>query len=194
LTSPSDAPVACRPPGALGVKLLFAAVILWQPLQYFVTVKFGEPYPALIMPGFAGTLVDAQSNIRFGDVKCKVLLENGQVVWLTAYALLAEAPSAHHGAIMAHMFGPPAAIADQWPPRSLKARLFPGRSLSRLRSSQTELDSQTKQWLKRRLETIYPSQKPMAITFIWYEDVFNVNQAPPNPSQEPVGLREVRFE
>jgi hypothetical protein len=176
------------------IRLLFAAVILWQPIQYLIAVRFGEPYPALIMPAFAGTLVDREGNIRFGDVKCKVLLQDGRTTLLSAYDLLSVAPSAHHGAIMAHMFSPPAPPIDPWPAGSLKARLFPGRALSRIRKTQNILDPQTKDWLKHRLETIYPGEEPESITFVWYEDVFNVKQVPPKSTQEPVGLREVSFD
>jgi hypothetical protein len=176
------------------IKLLFAVVILWQLLQSGITAKFGEPYPALAMPGFAGTMVDRDGNIRFGNVKCKVRFQDGHVGWVTAHDLLSRAPDSNRIPIMAHMFNQPPVTADQWPPHSLKARLFPGRALSRVRNTQRELDPQTKEWLKRRIQVLYPSQEPEVVTFIWYENVFNVNQVPVVTTQEPTGVREVRFQ
>lgn len=176
------------------IKLLFAVVILWQLLQYGITAKFGEPYPALTMPSFAGTMVDRDGHIRFRNVKCEVHFQDGHVGWVSAHDLLSRAPSSNRIPIMAHMFSQPPITADQWPPHSLKARLFPGRALSRVRNTQRELDSQTKEWLKRRIQVLYPTQEFEIVTFIWYENVFNVNQVSPATTQEPTGVREVRFQ
>jgi hypothetical protein len=179
---------------ATRIKLLFGAVILWQPLQYVVTAKWGEPYPALMMPRFSGTLVDSQGDIRITDVACEIFFRDGQVTWLSAHDLLSQVPSAHQGPIMSHMFSPPPVAADHRSPRDLKARLFPGRALSHIRGTQKDLDSQTRDWLKRRLRDLYPSQEPKAMTFVWYDDVFNVNRVPPTSTREPVGVRQVQFE
>src|SRR6202171_4287508 len=173
------------------IKLLFAAVILWQGLQSLINAKFGEPYPALIMPNFSGTKVDHNGTIRFSDVKCKVLFQDGRVGWASAHDLLSPAPSSQHTAIMEHMFSPPPATTVQLP-HTLKSRLFPGRTLSYVRGTQKELDPQTKEWLKRRIQVLYPAGEPKVITFIWYEDVFNVNRATPTIT-EPTGVREVVF-
>jgi len=175
------------------IKLLFAAVILWQPLQYMIAAKFGEPYPALIMPAFAGTMTDGDGNIRLRNVRCKILFQGDEVAWLPAHELLSPA-NGHDAAIVSHMFGPSSATANPWPSGSLKARLFPGRALSRARSAQKELDPQTKDWLERRLNNLYPSRRPETITFIWYEDVFNVNQISPSATEDVIGVREIRFQ
>jgi hypothetical protein len=176
------------------IRLLFLAAIVSQPLQYLITAKSGEPYPALMLPGFGGTMADRDGNIRFRNVKCKVLFQDGRVDWISAYTLLSEAPSSHHGVMMAHMFSPPPAKADSRPMNTLKARLFPGRTLSHIRQEQKELDPQTKEWLKRRIQVLYPSQRCEGVTFVWFDDVFNVKRAPPAITHEPAGVREVRFE
>lgn len=177
---------------AAKVRLLFAALILWQPLQYFVRARYGEPYPALILPSFSGTLQDREGNIRFRDVKCKVFFQDGGVSWLSSYDLLSQAPSSHHGAIMNHMFGP--ADTEAYGPRSsLKARLFPGRALSHIRQAEKELDPQTEEWLKRRLQDLYPSTRVTEVAFVWTDNIFRVMQTPPMITQEEVAIRDVRF-
>lgn len=176
------------------IKLLFAVVILWQFLQLGVTRRFGEPYPALTMPSFAGTMVDRDGNIRLTNVKCKVSFKDGRVEWLTAHELLSEAPGSNRMPIMGHMFSRPPAVAEPWPPRTLKGRLFPGRALARARQTQQELDPETKGWLKDRTKAIYPSQEPTVVTFIWYESVFNTNQASLTATHEVTGIREVRLQ
>jgi len=180
--------------GKSTIRLLFAAVILWQIPQYIITARFREPYPALSMPDFSGTLADRNGNIRLRNVKCKVLFQGGGLAWVSPHTLLSQAPDSHRALIMTHMFSPPAATPDQVPLRTLKAQLFPGWILSSIRGQEKGLDPQTKEWLKRRLQVLYPSATPQAITFVWYEDVFNVSQVPPVATQVPIGIREVGFE
>ena len=176
------------------IKLVFAAVLLWQIPQYVITAKFGEPYPALSMPSFTGTLTDASGNIRFASVKCEVFFESGRLAWVSPHALLSQVPDSSRYPIMAHMFSPPPAAANQVQTQTLKALLFPGRTLSRIRGQQKEVDPQTKAWLMRRLQVLYPSEIPKAATFVWYQHVFNVNHVPPAATQERSGIREMRFE
>jgi hypothetical protein len=175
------------------VKLLFASVVSWQILQSFVTVRFEEPYPALTMPDFKGTMADHDGNIRFSDVKCRVVFRDGDVDWASTHDLLSAAPDSNRSLIMAHMFSPPSTTAAPIAVRSPKARWFPGRALSRERGAQKELDSQTKEWLKTRLQELYPLQVPEMATFIWYEEVFNVNRVPLVASLENAGVRHVQF-
>ena len=176
------------------IKLLFAAAILVQPLQYVFTARFGEPYPALTMPSFAGTFADKEGNIRFTNVKCEVLFHDGQTRWFTPDDLLPAVPLSHRFPIMSYMFGPPSAMSQPWAPGSLKARLFPGWNLSRSRNGQTELDPVTTNWLKRRVYDLYPSREPETVIFVWYEYVFNARQVSPSIVEEPFGIREISLQ
>jgi hypothetical protein len=175
------------------VKVLFGALIIWEILQYAIAAKFGEPYPALIMPGFSGTLVDREGNIRTTNVKCEVRFQDGSRALLSPQVLLAAAPTSNRLPIMAQMFSEPAGAAEPWPPTTFKARLSRGRTLSRVRHTQKQLDGQTLQWLKQRFHDIFPARDVVAATFLWYEDVFNVTGASPIASM-PTGLREVQFQ
>jgi hypothetical protein len=177
---------------ATRVRLLFAALILWQPFQYFITAKYGEPYPALILPPFSGTMQDQDGNIRFRNVNCKVTFQDGGVGWTSAYALLAQAPSSQHGAIMNHMFGPPDPEAHE-SGSSLKARLFPGRAISHLRQSQKKLDPQTEEWLQRRMQELYPSRTVTAVAFVWYDDTFRITGSASGITENEVAIRDVQF-
>src|SRR6185437_6000857 len=161
------------------IKLMFLAVILWMPLQYLVTARYGEPYPALAMPSFAGTLIDRGGNIRIANVGCKVLLRSGAVAWTSAYDLLSEAPSAYHDLIMTHMFGPAPTKPPALRAGRFTALLFTGRILGRYRQAQKKLDPQTKDWLRSRMEALYPSQRVTEVTFVWYAQIFNLKQVPP---------------
>jgi hypothetical protein len=174
------------------IRALFLALMLWMAIQYLITARYGEPYPALAMPSFAGTLTDRNGNTRIQNVKCKVLFRDGGEAWTSEYDLLSQAPSAYHDAIMRHMFGPVPTDPPRLP-RRLTALLFPGRFLSRYREAQQELDSQTRLWLKRRMQALYPSQTVTAVTFVWYADIFNLQQVQPITVHEPLGTREVRF-
>jgi len=174
------------------IRLLFATVILSQLAEYMIRSKYGEPYPALNMPSFAGTLTDLDGNVRFTNVKCKVLFRDGHVAWASVADLMPEAPSPHRDPIVSHMFGLPSPNPQSVVLGTLKARVFPGKVAARARDRQKELDPHTKAWLRQRLQSLYPSEAPVAIAFIWYENVFNVNLS--TATEELLGTREVRLE
>jgi len=176
------------------IRLLFAVVILLQPVQYLVASRFGEPYPAFMMPGFSGTMTDRDGTVRLTNVKCKVDFRDGRVEWLSANDLLAQAPDSYRMSIMFHMFSLPPASGAEWQPPAFEARLFPGLAFARARQAQQELDPETKEWLKTRMETLYPSRKVEAVTFVWYEIIFSANQTSPEAADRPIGKREVRFQ
>jgi hypothetical protein len=172
------------------IPLLFVLVLLWMPAQYLISARYGEPYPALVMPGFGGTLAGEDGKIHITNVTCKVLFRDGAAAWVSAYDLLAQAPSAYHNVIMSHMFGP---AKPRPSPSWVALRLFPGRVLSRLREAQTEPDPQTKEWLSQRVQALFPSQTPSTVTFVWYVETFDPKQVPQVASRQPLGLREVRL-
>jgi hypothetical protein len=179
--------------GRAGIKLLFAAVFLWQLLQLGIARKYGELYPGLVMPAFAGTMVDRNGNIRLTDVKCTVSFRDGHLEWLSAQELLPETPDSNRLPIMVHMFSPPPTLADKWPADTLKGRLLRGRALARARHTQKELDPETMGWLKTRVEAIYPGQEAASVTFIWYDSIFSAERVSLVPVVETTGIREVQF-
>jgi hypothetical protein len=182
-------------PAATYIKLLFAAVILWQPVQYALASKFGEGYPMLQLPPFRGTLNDAAGNIRLDTVAVDVLFADRSSASFSPYVLLSPVPSAFHATIMKHMFGPVSGravtpINGRW--QQAKAFLFPGLLAARAREISTEVDPDTKVWLHRRIVELYPAKEPMSINFVWQTDVYHKTGSF-IVTHEPIGVREVNL-
>lgn len=182
-------------PTAKYIKLLFAAVILWQPVQYAFVSKFGEAYPMLQLPPFRGTLNDAAGNIRLDAVAIDVLFTDGSGARFPQYALLSQVPSAFHEAIMKHMFGPvdgrsATPVNSRW--QQVKAFAFPGLLAARARTASSETDSDTKAWLRRRITELFPGKEPVDVRFVWQTDVYHQTGSFA-VTHEPIGVREVKL-
>jgi hypothetical protein len=177
------------------IKLLFAAVILWQPVQYALVPRFGEAYPLLQLPQFSGTMNDADGNIRLDTVAVEVLFADNSTTRFSQHVLLSPVPSAFHDSIMKHMFGPVSGRAvtpvnGRW--QRTKAFLFPGLLAARARDTATEIDPDTKAWLHRRILELYPAKEPAKVSFVWQTDVYH-KTGPFPVTHQPIGVREVRL-
>lgn len=180
---------------AIYIKLLFAAVILWQPIQYALVPRFGEAYPLLQLPPFRGTMNDADGNIGIDTVAIEVLFADESTTRFSQQVLLSSAPSAFHGSIMKHMFGPVSGKAvipanGRW--QQTKSFLLPGLLAARARNTSTEVDPETKAWLQHRIHELYPGKEPAKVSFVWQTDVYH-QSGPHAITHQPIGVREVNL-
>jgi len=180
-------------PRAVYIKLIFAAVILWQVVQYAFVPRFGEAYPLLQLPSFSGTMNDAAGNIRLDTVAIDVAFADHSSARLSPHDLLSPVPSAFHDPILKHMFGSQsvAAVAPvngRW--QRTKTFLFPGLVAARARNTAIDVDPDTKEWLKRRILELYPGKEPANVSFVWQTDVYH-QDGEFAVTHEPIGVREV---
>ena len=177
------------------VKWLFAAVLAAQPLQYAIAYRYGEPYPALMMPRFTGTLTDAGGLIRIQNVEAQVEFQDHSVAQVSPADLVAAAPVSQRDSILYENFGPlPDGAAL---PRSaglagrVKDSLLPGLAIRKAKSGHHIPDSRTREWLKQRLQAIYRSRVPAKITFVWFNEVHQADAPRSELSREPIGTYQV---
>jgi hypothetical protein len=168
-------------PHRAAVYSVVAFLIVLQPLQYLFIARFGEPYPALTMPQFAGTMTDSSGAIRIVTVAGRVSFDDNSTEWISTDTLLSRAPVSHRTLMMDFAFGPPRANAASVKSSSgliasLKtSRLLPGLVAKYKRSDRTQSDPpdpRTREWLKLRLHDLYPSRNATAISFIWYQELY----------------------
>jgi hypothetical protein len=175
------------------VKLLFLAVIIWQPIQYAFEAKFGEAYPLLQLPKFRGTLTDRAGDLSLDTVKIEVSFADGAAITVPPEALLSQVPSAYRQAILTRMFGPPiqrvATKDDSW--HRAKAFLFPGYVASRARSAHPEVDAETRRWIEKRLLVLYPDRRASKVRFLWNTDNYHTAASPITVTRHQSGIREV---
>jgi hypothetical protein len=177
------------------IKLLFLAVIFWQPIQYAFEARFGEAYPLLQLPKFRGTLTDQAGDLSLDTVKIEVSFADGTEITVPSEALLFQVPSAYRQPILTKMFGPPiqhvATKNDSW--QSAKAFLFPGYVASRARSTRAEVDAETRRWMEKRLLVLYPDRRASKVRFLWSTDVYHTAASPITVTRQQSGIREVKL-
>lgn len=186
-------------PHRAAIKWLFAAVLLYMPLQYVIVAEFGEPYPALTMPPFSGTVTDANGVMRAPTVEVRVLCDDDSTVWISKDSLLADAPGSHRDAITYSMFSPvrPAKAAVV-PGNGLKQRIkkavLPGLVWRYEKVASSNPDPRTIEWLKRRLRELVPGRVPKSATFVWYSESYRPSPSGVERSRVETGTYEVHFD
>jgi hypothetical protein len=162
------------------VLLLFLAVIGAAALQEVFILQFGEPYPALRMPSFRGTL-GAGDKVVLRDVEVVIGFADGGTEQLSPHQLLAEAPDPLRMLMMSANFRPGAerpSHSPQPPPaggvKRFVLRLVPGYTLANRRWQEKEAPPPTRRWLRRRLAALHPGRTPVAVDFRWYDDTYSL--------------------
>jgi hypothetical protein len=74
---------------ATRIKVLFAAVAILFPLQYWFAKYVTEPYPALLLPSFEGARLDAAGRLAIENAEVVVSLENGATETISLRTLFA---------------------------------------------------------------------------------------------------------
>jgi len=175
------APQPARPRSERWIPLVFALVVVLLPAQYWFasTNPWGEPYPALLMPSFAGTGTDGHGLPSGESVTIVVSFEDGTVESVPLRTLLARAPSGQIMAI-AHIAlkpKPPPPLDSPTSPSSLrgflKRHVLPGLPLRMARMNYwAGPDPLTVEWLRTRMRELFPGRRATRVAADWYVDTY----------------------
>lgn len=185
------------------IRILFLSILLIFPFQLLFVYFFGEPYPALMMPAFAGT-EGAKADGSFESTRTDILIHftDGQTEQVSQQTLLANIPDSHHGAIMRVMFRPTGESqtssddlsGDTALERFIQTYIVPGYVITQQRDAfETETHTETKQWLKQRIHELYPHQTPHAVEFIYYTDTLQYAHNDLRPKDQDTSLLRIEF-
>ncbi|MEM8535663.1 MAG: hypothetical protein AAGF95_32840 [Chloroflexota bacterium] len=185
------------------IRILFLSILLIFPFQLLFVYFFGEPYPALMMPAFAGT-EGAKADGSFESTHTDILIHftDGQIEQVAQQTLLANIPDSHHGAIMRMMFRPteerqalPDNVQESTPlEHFIKAHIVPGYAITQQRDTfQPETHTETKQWLEQRIHDLYPHQTPHIVEFIYYTDTLHYSHNYLRPKDQNASLLRIEF-
>lgn len=177
------------------VRILFVAVILAVPVQYGVAKRFGEPYPSLIMPSFAG---DNTQNgvIHTTSIDVRVKFCDGREATLRPDQLLDPLPRSHVPAAMDWMFGrreqAPLAI-PAWK-RWVFEHVSPGYAKrARRQHGASFVDAETKRWLSAQVARQSDGKIPESITVLWYRDAYDLSAGFPVRSRQPASAARIQL-
>ncbi len=137
----------------LAVRRLFVAVLILLPLQYalvgVVGLRWSEPWPALVMPGFQR--VYTPDALREQAARFEVTYADGHRLSLTAAAMLHALPRSHHGGVLNRQFRP-AGLSG---------------------TPATERAREGRDWLIRQVQPYHPEADPIRLDVIWEEVRFH---------------------
>ena len=196
-TSPS--PLSSHVPHRRAIRLVFWLLLLSQPFQYVFVARFGEPYPALMMPQFVGSMTDVNGEIRSETAESKIAFVDRSTALLSTEELLSNAPASHRDTIMQFAFGlRPTGDSLRDSSSSITARikaspLFPGLAARYSARTRTQVDPRTRAWLTKRFRELYPSRTATAVTFVWYQEFYHP-KASPDRSRRMIGAYEVQLD
>ena len=185
------------------IRILFLSILLIFPFQLLFVYFFGEPYPALMMPAFAGT-EGAKADGSFESTQTDILVHftDGQTEQISQQTLLADIPDSHHGAIMRMMFRPneerQAPPDDAWGDNALerfiKTHIVPGYVIKQQRGTfEPEAHMETKQWLKQRIHELYPYRTAHTVEFVYYTDILQYSHNNLRPQDQDTSLFKIEF-
>lgn len=163
------------------IATVFIALIVAFPLQYLFARRFGEPYPALMMPSFSGSHMDSEG--RVSVLRCRVVwhLDGAQTNETTLRRLFEKAPSSHFEAMARNALLPrahPLPKSGLWGSTPFKEMILrnvmPGYVLKRVRSGYWDgVSPEVVRWLERRGKELHPNSRPRAVDVIWQREQFS---------------------
>lgn len=142
------------------IRLIFIATITLLAVQTLFISRYGEPYPALVMPAFYGSASYQNGRIRIAQQEA-VLVADGEQFTFPLRVLLNEIPDSHHGDMEFLIFrsrspAAPVAPAGRW--EALKYALFPGYVTRDTSGGLPENLESLRNWLRRRGQALLPGR------------------------------------
>ncbi len=151
-----------------------------------IVTRIGEPYPAIMMPGFVGTQTSAEGAIGVQAIEIEVRFVGSSAIERPRLAtLLAPMPIGMLMPASAYMFhSHPTGTSPLRPRSGLKDWLVDtvlplrGRRYRRALAGNPPAPD-TVQWIGRRLESLYPRRPVQSVTFNWYRDFYRLQEGRP---------------
>ena len=151
------------------IRLLFLAVLVVFCGQYFVMSEgFGEPYPAIMMPGFKGSGALRNGQLHITQMEADIVFRDGWHVVISRKQLLDEFSTAIHNSINRPLWAlanNPAYRKDE--PLLLRYRLFPSLQIGRRQAGSAESRDAIHRWLGQRIKRMFPDRDAKSVTMRW---------------------------
>lgn len=155
------------------VRSVLIALIVTLGIQASFIYKYGEPYPALILPGFSGNcgFVNGKSTI---ETYRAVFVSGQETFAFTPRVLLEEFPDSHHGPL-SQSFKPriiTQVIHNNSVASQLRTTLFPGYAAATLSTNNHAHKNTLTDWLHKRGQKLLPGKNVSRIEIQWYHRTF----------------------
>lgn len=165
-------------------RLAFAAIALLFVLQVvLIRGGAGEPYPAVIMPGFGGSGGYRDGEVHVARMEAVLVHADGETA-VSQRQLLAPYPDSHHGSIAGLFLNP---APREAPPlrRWLRRTLLPGLAAGQDRPG-GRVNPSLCGWARWRAAELLPGARVRRMEIRWYRDTYRPGSRTP-AAREPLG-------
>jgi hypothetical protein len=171
-------------------RIIFASAIALLAAQYWFIKTYGEPYPAIIMPSFAGVGGYADGRVTFEGYEA-VFIADGKEYSFPPAELLNEFPVSSHETIANHALRPLRDAPARRQPTSrlgrIRSAIFPGYEATRGPPIDGETAASLRDWLRDRSRRLLPGRAVSAVEFRWYRESHALAAVNPSSTRTPVG-------
>ena len=171
-------------------RIIFSSAIALLAAQYWFIKTYGEPYPAIVMPSFAGTGGYSDGRVTFEGYDA-VFVADGQEHSFTPAELLAEFPVSTHETIANHALRPLRDATARRQPTSrlgrIRAAIFPGYEATRGPPIDAESAASLRDWLRGRARRLLPGRAVSAVEIRWYRVSGRFATDEPSSTRTPIG-------
>jgi hypothetical protein len=179
---------------------IFVAALALFAVQSLFIHRFGEPYPAIVMPGFEGSgAYRVGGGLEIETYEAAFVAANGGATTVTPRVLLQEFPDSHHATIGYCALKPTStqgepAKAASWLGR-VRAAVFPGFQKTPASSECDDKLASLREWLTRRAATLAPGLSISRVEIRWSRQEVRVTGGTPKVIQrELIGTLFVELE
>jgi hypothetical protein len=177
------------------VRLIFLAAIAFLAVQRLFIHRFGEPYPAIVMPGFNGDGGYQDGQVKI-DRYMAVFVADGEEFSFPPKVLLEEFPDSHHGAIsyvlMPRIESPQVVATGRL--KRLGDAFFPGIAAWRTSRDSPENIGSLKDWLRSRGGGLVPGRSVSRVEFRWFRETVRVDGGWLESEREPIDTLVITLE
>jgi hypothetical protein len=132
------------------IRFLFLIVFALLPIQYglvgLLGAHWGEPWPAVVLPGFKSIWQDGEK-FAMPRTAFNVRFASGEAETVDPALVLAGLPASHHLAVMRRQFTPA--------------------SMSGTKDTETGALLESRRWLAGRLAELFPGREAVGADVIW---------------------------
>jgi hypothetical protein len=170
------------------IVFVFAAALLIA--QSLFIRRYGEPYPAIVMPGFQGSGGYQDGQVELSSYEA-VFVTEGEEFSFPPKVLLEEFPDGHHGAIAFTCLWPRSEPPQGSERGSRFARLtdviFPGYAARRTSRDSPEHIASLQDWLHSRARALLPDRQVSRVEIRWFRERVRVDGSEFHAEREPTG-------
>ncbi len=135
-------------------------------------ILFGEPYPWLIMPGFARAAGFDGHDVTLDTAVFEFRFADGGTAVVEPVELFAEADRSHHRRLT-ERFSPEAEM--KYARDRIPTIIFPGHRLASRSGRVPTDDPELLAWFEERSRALFPARELESVTVRWLEQSFVVN-------------------